>query len=243
MEPDVGRRAREPAVPRAAICCASASSSSCAWLVFEVGKNWAEADGDIAETIDFCEFYAREALRLAKAEPPVQLPGERDQLPLHSAGRGRGDSAVEFPVRHHGRHDAGLDRLRQHRDPEAVERFADHCGEIFRVAGRSRNAGRRCEFLSGSRRQLSATPSSRIRRRATSRSPDRGKSVCDIQQARRRRRRRVRSGSSARFSRWAARTRSSLMRMRISMRRSKAWPRRRSDSGTEMFGLFARHRR
>ena len=37
-----------------------------AWLVFEVGKNWAEADADIAETIDFCEFYAREALRLVE---------------------------------------------------------------------------------------------------------------------------------------------------------------------------------
>src|SRR5215471_15137386 len=51
-----------------------------AWLVFEVSKNWAEADGDIAETIDFCELYSREALRLAKAGPPVQLPGERDSL-------------------------------------------------------------------------------------------------------------------------------------------------------------------
>jgi 1-pyrroline-5-carboxylate dehydrogenase len=49
-------------------------------MVFEVSKNWAEADADIAELIDFCEFYAREALRLAKAEPPVQLPGERDYL-------------------------------------------------------------------------------------------------------------------------------------------------------------------
>jgi 1-pyrroline-5-carboxylate dehydrogenase len=56
-----------------------------------------EADADIAETIDFCEFYAREALRLSKAELPVQLPGERDTLHLHSARRGRGDSAVEFP--------------------------------------------------------------------------------------------------------------------------------------------------
>jgi len=37
----------------------------CAWLVFEVSKNWAEADADIAETIDFCEFYSREALRLS----------------------------------------------------------------------------------------------------------------------------------------------------------------------------------
>jgi len=51
-----------------------------AWMVFEVGKNWPEADGDIAELIDFCDFYALEALRLAKAETPVQLPGERDWL-------------------------------------------------------------------------------------------------------------------------------------------------------------------
>src|SRR6202161_2674903 len=34
-----------------------------AWLVFEVSKNWGEADADISETIDFCEFYAREADR------------------------------------------------------------------------------------------------------------------------------------------------------------------------------------
>src|SRR5207245_8602011 len=47
-----------------------------AWLVFEVSKNWAEADADISETIDFCEFYAREALRFSKAETPVQLPGD-----------------------------------------------------------------------------------------------------------------------------------------------------------------------
>jgi 1-pyrroline-5-carboxylate dehydrogenase len=51
-----------------------------AWLVFEVSKNWAEADADISETIDFCEYYAREALRFAKVEPSVQLPGERDTL-------------------------------------------------------------------------------------------------------------------------------------------------------------------
>ena len=51
-----------------------------AWLVFEVSKNWGEADADISETIDFCEFYGREALRFSKAQTPVQLPGERDRL-------------------------------------------------------------------------------------------------------------------------------------------------------------------
>src|SRR5260370_40613224 len=31
----------------------------CAWMVYEVGKNWAEAAADLGETIDFAEFYAR----------------------------------------------------------------------------------------------------------------------------------------------------------------------------------------
>ncbi len=52
----------------------------CAWLTYEVGKNWVEADADVAETIDFLEFYAREALRLAGSTTPIQLPGERNQL-------------------------------------------------------------------------------------------------------------------------------------------------------------------
>src|ERR1700726_2291419 len=52
----------------------------CAWLTYEVGKNWVEADADVAETIDFLEFYAREALRLAKATTPIQYPGQHDQL-------------------------------------------------------------------------------------------------------------------------------------------------------------------
>jgi 1-pyrroline-5-carboxylate dehydrogenase len=51
-----------------------------AWLAFEVSKNWFEADADVSETIDFCEFYSREALRLAKSKTPVQLPGEHDTL-------------------------------------------------------------------------------------------------------------------------------------------------------------------
>jgi 1-pyrroline-5-carboxylate dehydrogenase len=51
-----------------------------AWLVFEVSKNWAEADADVGEAIDFAEYYAHLALRLSKAKTDVQLPGERDSL-------------------------------------------------------------------------------------------------------------------------------------------------------------------
>jgi 1-pyrroline-5-carboxylate dehydrogenase len=69
----------------------------CAWLTFEVGKNWAEADADVAETIDFLEFYAREALRLAAATPPIQYPGEKDELLYIPLGAGAVISPWNFP--------------------------------------------------------------------------------------------------------------------------------------------------
>jgi 1-pyrroline-5-carboxylate dehydrogenase len=69
----------------------------CAWLVFEVSKNWAEADADIAETIDFCEYYAREALRLSKVELPMQMPGERDSLHYIPLGVGAVIPPWNFP--------------------------------------------------------------------------------------------------------------------------------------------------
>jgi 1-pyrroline-5-carboxylate dehydrogenase len=51
-----------------------------AWLVYEAGKTWPEAEADVAEAIDFCEYYAREALRLASPPPVVQLPGEKGEM-------------------------------------------------------------------------------------------------------------------------------------------------------------------
>ena len=68
-----------------------------AWMVYEVGKNWAEADADIAETIDFAEFYSREALRLANAETPVTLPGEDDRLMYIPLGVGAVIPPWNFP--------------------------------------------------------------------------------------------------------------------------------------------------
>ncbi|MGB7190984.1 MAG: aldehyde dehydrogenase family protein, partial [Acidobacteriaceae bacterium] len=69
----------------------------CAWLVYETAKNWAEADADVGETIDFLEFYAREALRLARSAPPIQLPGERDELLYIPLGAGAVISPWNFP--------------------------------------------------------------------------------------------------------------------------------------------------
>src|SRR5947209_1649035 len=69
-----------------------------AWLVYEVSKNWGEADADIAETIDFCELYAREALRLSHVKAPVQLPGERDHLFYIPLGVGAVIPPWNFPA-------------------------------------------------------------------------------------------------------------------------------------------------
>lgn len=68
-----------------------------AWLVYEVGKNWAEADADVGETIDFLEFYAREALRLSRATTPIQYPGERNELHYIPLGVGAVIPPWNFP--------------------------------------------------------------------------------------------------------------------------------------------------
>jgi RHH-type proline utilization regulon transcriptional repressor/proline dehydrogenase/delta 1-pyrroline-5-carboxylate dehydrogenase len=44
--------------------------------VFEVGKPWAQADGDIAEAIDFCTFYARQMRRIGRPRLTQNVPGE-----------------------------------------------------------------------------------------------------------------------------------------------------------------------
>jgi len=69
----------------------------CAWLTFETGKNWAEADADVGETIDFLEFYAREALRLAGSQTPIQFPGERCELHYIPLGVGAVIPPWNFP--------------------------------------------------------------------------------------------------------------------------------------------------
>jgi 1-pyrroline-5-carboxylate dehydrogenase len=59
-----------------------------AWLAFEAGKTWPEAEAETAEAIDFCEYYARQMLRFLPSEAPVQLPGEKDQITYLPLGVG-----------------------------------------------------------------------------------------------------------------------------------------------------------
>jgi 1-pyrroline-5-carboxylate dehydrogenase len=69
-----------------------------AWMIQEVAKTWGEADGDTAEAIDFCEFYAREMLRYAEPQPLVPLEGERNELTYIPLGVGVVIPPWNFPL-------------------------------------------------------------------------------------------------------------------------------------------------
>src|SRR5262249_6954736 len=69
-----------------------------AWMAFEVGKNWAEADGDIAEAIDFAEYYAREILRYAPGVRLPAVPGEMSEYHHIPIGVVAVISPWNFPV-------------------------------------------------------------------------------------------------------------------------------------------------
>src|SRR5579872_473530 len=69
-----------------------------AWMVFEAGKTWIEAEAEIAEAIDFCEYYAREMHRLSGPQPVVQLPGEHDEMIYIPLGVGVVIPPWNFPL-------------------------------------------------------------------------------------------------------------------------------------------------
>jgi len=61
--------------------------------VLEVGKQWDQAHADVAEAIDFLEYYAREMIRLGKPRRMGHAPGEMSQLFY----QGKGVAAVIAP--------------------------------------------------------------------------------------------------------------------------------------------------
>jgi 1-pyrroline-5-carboxylate dehydrogenase len=69
-----------------------------AWMVLEVGKNWAEADADVAEGIDLVAFYGREVLRYAEEQPLVRIPTERNELHYIPLGVGIVIPPWNFPL-------------------------------------------------------------------------------------------------------------------------------------------------
>ena len=56
-----------------------------AWIVLETGKPWRESDADVAEAIDFCDYYAAEALKLWGGHG-MPVPGEENHYFYEARG-------------------------------------------------------------------------------------------------------------------------------------------------------------
>jgi len=63
-----------------------------------VSKSWVEAYADVAEAIDFMEFYAREMMRLGPPQPVVDYPGEENELRYIPLGVGAVIPPWNFPL-------------------------------------------------------------------------------------------------------------------------------------------------
>jgi RHH-type transcriptional regulator, proline utilization regulon repressor / proline dehydrogenase / delta 1-pyrroline-5-carboxylate dehydrogenase len=66
--------------------------------VYEVGKTWKDADADVAEAIDYLEYYGREMLRLGKPRLLGNYPGERNEYIYEPRGIGVVISPWNFPL-------------------------------------------------------------------------------------------------------------------------------------------------
>ena len=95
---------RVPAEERSALLMRAANllrrrrMEAAAWMIYEVGKNWPEADGDVAEAIDFAEYYAREILRYAPGQTLPAIPGEMSEYQYLPLGVVAVISPWNFPV-------------------------------------------------------------------------------------------------------------------------------------------------
>ncbi|MBP1149824.1 proline dehydrogenase family protein [Methylocaldum sp. RMAD-M] len=88
-----------PAAARVALCRRAADimdarrGELAAWQVLETGKNWREADADVAEAVDYLRYYPYQMEQLAGWRPTRRFPGE----PNHLRYEPRGVAAVIPP--------------------------------------------------------------------------------------------------------------------------------------------------
>ncbi len=69
-----------------------------AWQSYEAGKNWAEAEADVAEAIDFCRYYAHQAIRMSEPVDVVQVDGETNSSFHVPMGAGVAIPPWNFPL-------------------------------------------------------------------------------------------------------------------------------------------------
>jgi RHH-type proline utilization regulon transcriptional repressor/proline dehydrogenase/delta 1-pyrroline-5-carboxylate dehydrogenase len=76
---NVSSHARANVLFRTAELIRKRKTELAAWEILETGKPWREADADVAEAVDFLEFYGREMIRLGTPRRLGTEPGELNQ--------------------------------------------------------------------------------------------------------------------------------------------------------------------
>ncbi len=96
--------ARTPAADRAAVLERTAAlmrrdkADLCALEMLEAGKNWVEADADVAEAIDFCNFYAAVMRDLGRPARTQRVAGESNVQHWWPRGVGVVIAPWNFPL-------------------------------------------------------------------------------------------------------------------------------------------------
>ncbi|HEX5815565.1 MAG TPA: proline dehydrogenase family protein [Methylomirabilota bacterium] len=90
---DAGAEARSRALGRVAAALRERRHELAAWIVYEAGKPWPEADADVTEAIDFVEYYRVQAVEL---QQPLTLGRRRGEV-NHYTREARGVVGVIAP--------------------------------------------------------------------------------------------------------------------------------------------------
>ena len=91
-------RERAEIIQRLGDLIASRKYEFAAWQTYEAGKNWAEAEADVAEAADFCRYYARQAIAMSKPLPVHSVSGETNESWLQPIGAGAVIAPWNFPL-------------------------------------------------------------------------------------------------------------------------------------------------
>jgi RHH-type proline utilization regulon transcriptional repressor/proline dehydrogenase/delta 1-pyrroline-5-carboxylate dehydrogenase len=93
----LGARGRGDFLSRAAEALRARRFELAAWEVFECGKAWREADADVCEAIDYCEYYAEQAVAL-EAGRTLRVPGEENRSDFLPRGVAAVIAPWNFPL-------------------------------------------------------------------------------------------------------------------------------------------------
>jgi RHH-type proline utilization regulon transcriptional repressor/proline dehydrogenase/delta 1-pyrroline-5-carboxylate dehydrogenase len=91
-------RERAAVLFRAAALLRRRRAELAALVAFEAGKPLPEADGEVCEAVDFCEYYGREAIRLGAGVPLGEVAGETDRYRYQARGIGAVIAPWNFPL-------------------------------------------------------------------------------------------------------------------------------------------------